>query len=85
MAELNGQQFADTAQQKAILRNRATARKVRAKFGSGTQIVHRDSGVKGVVIRHVPGTNAQGGYLRVKWNSGVEARVNPINVDVDRP
>lgn len=70
----------DTPQQKAALRQSATARKVRARFPVGQRIVHRESGMGAVVLRHVPQTNAQGGHLKVRWDNGVVANVGPINV-----
>jgi hypothetical protein len=70
----------DTPQQRAILRRSRTAQKVRATMSAGTRVVVPLSGVEGVVERHVPGTNAQGGSLTVRWDSGVVGRVTPINV-----
>lgn len=74
--------MADTAQQKAVLRSSPTARKTRARFPSGTHVVAPISGERGVVVRHVPNGNAQGGSLRVKWDNGVEGLVSPISVRV---
>jgi hypothetical protein len=70
----------DTPQQKAILRQCKSARKVRATFPAGTRVVVDVSGVEGTVRRHVPGTDAQGGYLVVEWDNGVTGRITPINV-----
>jgi hypothetical protein len=64
----------DTPQQKAILRQSATARKVRKMYPEGTRVAATVSDMRGTVKRHVPGTNAQGGYLVVEWDSGNTGR-----------
>lgn len=75
----------DTAQQKRILRTSATARKVRQRFPAGTRVRARVSSVEGTVVRHVPGLNAQGGYLVVQWDDGPlgprQGRHGPISVE----
>lgn len=70
----------DTPGQKRALRTRA-ARTVRARFPAGTPIVVPISGMRGVVKRHVPMRDAQGGYLVVEWENGHTGRVTPINVE----
>jgi hypothetical protein len=78
----------DTAQQKAVLRRSAVARKVRKLFGPGTRVVvtpgagvePRPGAMTGTVKRHVPGVNAQGGYLVVVWDNGREGRISPGSV-----
>jgi hypothetical protein len=73
----------DTPQQARVLRTSRVARAVRAKFPAGTRVVAtpgagaepRPGAAHGVVVRHVPGLNAQGGYLVVRWDSGVEGRM----------
>jgi hypothetical protein len=37
---------------------------------------------RGTVLRHVPGMNAQGGHLTVRWQDGDIGRISPINVEV---
>ena len=64
----------DTEQQKVALRNTAAARKVRERFPVGTRITGRVGGQFGTVERHVPGTDAQGGVLVVKWDNGITGR-----------
>jgi hypothetical protein len=72
----------DTPQQKVILRQSAIARKVRAKFPEGTRVLSggNDRAVlaRGVVQRHVPGSNAQGGYLVVLWDNGHTGRHSAV-------
>jgi hypothetical protein len=63
----------DNAQQKAALRQNKAARAVREKFPVGAKVQAR--GAKepkpvGIVERHIPGMNAQGGTLKVKWPNG---------------
>ena len=70
----------DTKQQKAILRQSRAARTVRRRFGAGTRIT--TGRMDGTVLRHIPGSNAQGGHLSVQWDSGQIGRVNPIGVRV---
>jgi len=72
----------DTPQQKAILRQSAAARKVRARFPAGTRVVSggndRPALAHGEVVRHVPSGNAQGGTLVVLWDSGVTGRHSAV-------
>lgn len=76
----------DTPQQKAILRQSATARKVRRMYPAGTRVEGTSGaggegrGGYGTVRRHVPMTNAQGGTLTVEWDSGHVGRVSPGSV-----
>jgi hypothetical protein len=70
----------DTKQQKAILRTHKTAQKVRERFPAGMWVRARVGGMDGVVERHVPGTNAQGGVLVIRWDTGHVGRVSPITV-----
>jgi hypothetical protein len=63
----------DTAQQKTILQSSAAARKVRKLFPPGT-VVQTVTGAKGTVLRHVPSTNALGGSLTIKWDTGCVGR-----------
>jgi hypothetical protein len=77
----------DTPQQARILKTNKTARKVRERYGPGTRVGSvggPDGEIKatGTVIRHVPGGNAQGGYLVVRWDNGQEGRIGPIAVKV---
>lgn len=68
----------DTPQQKMALRTNRTARKVRLKFPEGTRVVAvggpdgQPGTVHGTVVRHVPGTNAQGGHLVIEWDNGAK-------------
>lgn len=76
----------DTPQQKAVLRQSVTARKVRARFPAGTRVASVGGTppkrlMEGTVLRHVPGLNGQGGYLKVQWDSGVTGRTSPISVE----
>jgi GNAT superfamily N-acetyltransferase len=83
----------DTPQQKMALRTNRAARKVRERFGPGTRVVvtpgagaePRGGAQTGTVRRHVPGTNAQGGYLVVQWDNGREGRINPSSVQRVEP
>lgn len=68
----------DNPQQKAALRQSRAARRVRELFPEGTRVT--TGAATGTVVRHVPLTNAQGGYLTVQWDSGVVGRINPISV-----
>jgi len=43
----------------------------------GTPVVS-PAGVRGVVLRHVPG--ADGGSYRVRWENGYEGRMSPANL-----
>lgn len=70
----------DTPQQRAILRQSAAARKARARFPEGTRV---DSGAAhGTVVRHVPGNNAQGGTIVVRWDNGTIGRHSAIMLTV---
>jgi hypothetical protein len=76
----------DTPQQQAVLRQSRVARKVRAKFPAGTRVAsiggpQSKRQMEGTVKRHVPGTNAQGGYLLVEWDNGITGRIGPISVE----
>lgn len=74
--------MADTPQQRAIIRQCRSARRVRELFPEGTRVRARVSGWEGVVQRHVPNSNAQGGYLVVRWDrNDVVGRVSPITVE----
>lgn len=72
----------DTKQQQAILRQSATARKVRARFPEGTRVLSggndRAPLARGVVVRHIPMTNAQGGTLVVLWDNGNTGRHSAV-------
>jgi hypothetical protein len=68
----------DTPQQKAILRQNPTARKVRADYPVG-QRVSTDR-MDGTVYRHVPTGNAQGGHVVVDWDNGCRGRISPIAI-----
>lgn len=83
---MNGWHFdpRDTRQQRAVLRNNESAQKVRIRFAPGTRVraVGRKGGeLTGEVIRHIPGTNSQGGYLLIDWSNGARGRVSPIIVE----
>jgi hypothetical protein len=73
---------ADTPHQRAILRQSRAARGTRAAFPEGTRVVSVPAGAPGVVLRHVPCLDAQGGYLLVRWDTGHEGRISPIAVRV---
>lgn len=74
----------DTPQQRAILRQNASARKTRRRFPAGTRIAAvagtppHVTGT-GTVARHIPGANAQGGSLTVDWDNGTRGHLGPIN------
>ena len=75
----------DTKQQKAVLRQSKTARKVRAMYPQGTRVGSTpDMGetflMSGTVYRHIPQTNAQGGVVIVDWDNGIRGRIGPINI-----
>jgi hypothetical protein len=76
--------WTDTKQQRAVLRQNATARKVRRDFPQGTRVEGftgaHGTGAYGTVYRHVPHTNAQGGVLVVDWDNGVRGRISPVAV-----
>jgi hypothetical protein len=68
----------DTRQQQVALRRNRAARWVRRNYPAGTRVT---SGVmEGTVTRHVPGLNAQGGYLVVEWANGQTGRIGPGEV-----
>ncbi len=75
----------DTPEHRRTLRSVRAAQVVRSRFPAGTRVRPRGkdgqaylSGPVGVVRRHVPGHNAQGGYLVVEWSNGVTGRMGPI-------
>lgn len=76
----------DTPEQARILRMKGAgaARKVRKVFPEGTRVAARAgariSEVHGTVVRHVPGLNAQGGYLLVTWDNGNTGRHGAISL-----
>lgn len=70
----------DTRQQQAILRQSRAARATRRRFPEGKMIRSR-AGMTGVVMRHVPTGNAQGGHLVVRWENGFRGRANPVSVE----
>jgi hypothetical protein len=59
------------------MRNRS-AQLCRKRFPTGTRVTTGQ--MVGVVKRHVPGGNSQGGYLIVEWENGVTGRMSPIAV-----
>ena len=78
----------DTPQQKRALRSNKVARWVRKNYSEGTRVVAtpgagaapRPNAMHGLVLRHVPGLNAQGGHLVVRWDNGITGNVNPGSV-----
>lgn len=72
----------DTPSQKRTLRQSKTARKVRAMYPEGTRVTAagHETGLDGTVVRHVPGLNAQGGHLVVRWDNGSEGRHSAISL-----
>ena len=72
--------YTDNPQQRAaLIRNRA-ARTVRARFPAGTVVRGRGAGPdapSGVVLRHIPMGDAQGGVLVVRWDNGITGRAQP--------
>lgn len=71
----------DTRQQRAALRQSSVARKVRRVYGQeGTRVT--SGAVEGTVQRHVPQTNAQGGYLVVLWDNGHTGRHSACSVSL---
>jgi len=68
----------DTPQQKAILRQNRSAQAARKKFPVGTRVEPERGGPSGVVKRHVPGNNAQGGKVIVEWENGKTGTHGPI-------
>lgn len=72
----------DTPQQRHTLRTHRTSQLVRRDFPAGTRVRARASSEMGTVQRHVPGLNAQGGYLLVKWDrNGVVGRHGAIGLE----
>jgi hypothetical protein len=77
----------DTKQQAAVLRQSKTAQAVRRQFPEGTRVrpnqsVYAGLTTTGVVKRHIPMTDAQGGVLVVEWDNGTTGRMSPINLEV---
>lgn len=73
----------DSDYDKRILRSNKSAQTTRRRFPSGTRVVPReasDATNVGTVKRHVPGINAQGGYLVVEWDNGTTGRHGPISL-----
>lgn len=78
----------DTPQQRAALRDSRAAQRARQLYPPGTRVVvvpgvgaePKPDAMRGTVDRHVPGGDAQGGYLVVTWDSGVSGRITPVNV-----
>lgn len=68
----------DTPGQARVLRTHCTAKAVRRRYYPGTLVQPRRAANEGaipgspvgVVRRHVPGTNAQGGHLVIEWPNG---------------
>lgn len=68
----------------------APARRTRERFPIGCRVHVRSfnrrgevlalSVTGGTILRHVPSTNAQGGDLVVRWDSGVVGRHSPVNL-----
>lgn len=74
----------DTADQRRILRRSESAQRVRVRFAPGTRVRARHASTEelGTVERHIPGSNAQGGYLLIKWDrSDRLGRHGPITVE----
>jgi hypothetical protein len=69
----------DTPQQRSILRRSRQAQKVRAMFPPETRVT--TGRMTGVVKRHVPCGNSQGGHLVVTWENDVTGRISPIAVE----
>lgn len=70
----------DTPEQRRTLRVSKSAQNAREIFPAGTPVAGRVGGQTGVVKRHVPGVNAQGGYLLVEWESGTTGRTQPAAI-----
>lgn len=76
------QDWVDTAQQQAILRQHETARKIRRMYPHGARIMVLISGEQGTVYRHVPGSNAQGGSLTIDFDNGRRGHgISPSQVE----
>lgn len=79
----------DTPQQRAILRQSRTAQRVRAKWRPGLHVwsiggedAHRIE--RGMILRHIPMTNAQGGVLLVEWErTGTVGRHGPFILELE--
>jgi hypothetical protein len=76
---------ADTPYQAALLRRSRASQRTRKRFPAGTRVAAIISGTVsdhyGTVERHVPGIDAQGGYLLVTWDAnGITGRHTPINL-----
>lgn len=74
----------DTPHQRSTLRRSQAAQRTRARFGPGTRVcydpvAYPKATAVGTVQRHIPGTNAQGGVLRVLWDNGAQGYLAPIN------
>lgn len=69
----------DTPQQRAVLRQCAAARRLRKLMPAATRVVSV-AGEYGTVLRHVPGTDAQGGYLTIQWDNGNVGRHSPFGI-----
>lgn len=79
-----------TRDEQAILRRCAPARRTRERFPVGCRVHVRNfnrrgevvalSTTGGIVRRHVPLTDAQGGLLVITWDSGVTASHSPVNL-----
>lgn len=84
--------MSDTPQHKAILRQCPAAQKVRKRFPRGTRVHAARHDLQGRTVslsvrggtiqRHVPGTNAQGGYLVVLWDNGTTGRHSAMALEV---
>lgn len=74
----------DSDYDKRILRSNKSSQTTRRKFPAGTRVLPQhpdaDPTYVGTVKRHVPGHNAQGGYLLVEWPNGVTGRHGPISL-----
>lgn len=74
----------DTLEQRCTLRSRRSAQLTRKHFPAGTRVqmdpkAYPRSTMLGTVTRHVPLSNAQGGYLVVQWDNGHKGPLGPIN------
>lgn len=75
----------DTPQQARTVRTNKAAKKVRKAFPVGTVVTasHPSNTTNeplGTVVRHVPHSNAQGGYLVVEWANGNTGRHSAISL-----
>jgi hypothetical protein len=68
----------DTPGQRTCLRRSRTAQRARILFPAGREVT--TGRMVGVVYRHVPGSDSQGGYLVVDWENGTQGRISPITV-----